>query len=48
MSARLDQLEETDPPTEVAAAIAEHRAEIANWRAAREEIAYALYLVRPA
>jgi SAM-dependent methyltransferase len=46
MSARLDRLEETDQPVEVATAITEHRAEIAKWRAAREEIAYALYLVR--
>ena len=47
MSARLDRLEETDQPAEVAAAIAVHRAEIAKWQAARTEVAYALFVVRP-
>lgn len=46
MSARLDRLEETEQAPGVTAAIAEARAEIARWRAAREEIAYSLFVVR--
>ena len=46
MSARLDALEEAGPDPELAAAITEARIEIANWQAAREEIAYSLFVVR--
>ncbi len=46
MLARLDKLDETEQSPEVAAAMAEHRAEIARWQAAREEIAYSLFVVR--
>lgn len=48
MSARLDMLEEQDPDAALKEAIKEHRAEIANWQAARDEIAYSLFVVRPA
>lgn len=47
MSERLDRLERTDQPADVAEGIAEHRTEIARWQAARDEIAYALFVVRP-
>lgn len=46
MSARLDRLEETEQSPDVTAAIRAAREEIANWQAAREEIAYSLYVVR--
>ena len=46
LSARLDQLEETEQAPEVTAAIADTRAEIAKWQAAREEVAYGLFVVR--
>lgn len=46
MSARLDRLEETEQSPDVLTAIAEHRSEIAKWQAAREEIAYSLFVVR--
>ncbi|MEM9426673.1 MAG: class I SAM-dependent methyltransferase [Pseudomonadota bacterium] len=47
MSARLDMLEESGPGPQLAEAIAEHRDEIVKWQAAREEIAYSLFVVRP-
>lgn len=47
MSARLDQLEDTEQSPEVTAAIAEARDEMTRWQAAREEIAYSLFVVRP-
>lgn len=47
MSARLDQLEQLGPEPAVAEAIAQARDEIAKWQAAREEIAYSLFVVRP-
>ncbi|MGR3511864.1 MAG: class I SAM-dependent methyltransferase [Paracoccaceae bacterium] len=47
MSARLDMLEETEQAPDVTAAIANARDEIAKWQAAREEIAYSLFVVRP-
>ena len=46
MSARLDRLEETEQAPEAIAAMSEARQEIANWQAAREEIAYSLFVVR--
>lgn len=46
LSARLDTLEELDPTPDLAEAIAESRREIALWQAAREEIAYSLFVVR--
>lgn len=46
LSARLDKLEETEQSVAVTEAIAEHRAEIARWQAAREEVAYSLFVVR--
>ena len=46
MSARLDRLEETKQAPEVTAAMTEARAEIAKWQAAREEIAYSLFVIR--
>ena len=48
MSARLDRLEETDQTADVTKAIALHQSEIAKWQAAREEVAYILFVVRPA
>ena len=46
MIARLDRLEEGEVGPELAAAIAESRDEIARWQAAREEVAYSLFVVR--
>ena len=46
MSARLDRLEENDQPPDVTDVIRESRSEIARWQAAREEIAYSLFVVR--
>ncbi len=46
MSARLDQLEDSDPDAELQAAIKETRDEISKWQAARDEIAYSLFVVR--
>lgn len=46
MLERLDRLEEQGPETAVAEAIAETRDEIAKWQAAREEIAYSLFVIR--
>lgn len=48
LSARLDRLEETEQPLEVETIIAATRGEITRWQAAREEIAYGLFVVRPA
>jgi SAM-dependent methyltransferase len=48
MSQRLDMLEEGKPDAALKEAIAETREEIAKWQAAREEIAYSLFVVRPA
>ncbi|MEM7719595.1 MAG: class I SAM-dependent methyltransferase [Pseudomonadota bacterium] len=47
MSARLDALEDQDTDAGLQEAIQEHREEIAKWQAAREEIAYSLFVVRP-
>lgn len=47
MSKRLDRLEEEGPDDALREAIAETRDEIAKWRAAREEVAYSLFVVRP-
>lgn len=46
MSARLDRLAESDPDPDLVEAIAEARAEIAKWQAAREEVAYRLFVIR--
>lgn len=46
MSARLDMLEEQGADPELQEAIAAARDEIAKWQAAREEIAYRLFVVR--
>jgi SAM-dependent methyltransferase len=47
MIARLDMLENSDPSEDLQAAIARSRDEIAKWQAAREEVAYSLFVVRP-
>ncbi|MEO0916134.1 MAG: class I SAM-dependent methyltransferase [Pseudomonadota bacterium] len=47
MSARLDMLEDQAPDAALKTAIQEHRDEITKWQAAREEIAYSLFVVRP-
>jgi len=47
MSARLDMLEQQNPDDALQEAIENHRDEIAKWQAAREEIAYSLFVVRP-
>ncbi len=47
MIARLDRLEEDGPTAAVAEVIQQSRDEIAKWQAAREEIAYSLFVVRP-
>lgn len=47
MIARLDALEDASPEAPLAEAIAQSRDEIAKWQAAREEIAYSLFVVRP-
>ncbi|MEM6386621.1 MAG: class I SAM-dependent methyltransferase [Pseudomonadota bacterium] len=47
MSARLDQLEESEPSPEVAEVIVMTRREIAIWHEVRSEIAYSLFVVRP-
>lgn len=46
MSTRLDKLAETEQAPEVMTAMEDAHREIANWQAAREEIAYSLFVVR--
>ncbi len=47
MEARLDMLKEGEVDAHLAQAIAENRREIALWKAAPDEIAYALFVVAP-
>lgn len=47
MIARLDMLENSDPSEDLQAVLAQSRDEIAKWQAAREEVAYSLFVVRP-
>ena len=47
LQARIDMLREQDPDTALNAALDEHQREIDLWRAAQDDIAYALLIVTP-
>ncbi|WP_299140805.1 methyltransferase domain-containing protein [uncultured Tateyamaria sp.] len=47
MQARIDLLRQSDPDPQVARALDENQLEIDRWRAARDQIAYALLIVSP-